>query len=290
MANNKIGFAYYSADTDRFQDIRIKRLKKEFGCEGYAVYEYALNEVYRVKGCFLEWDEETAFDISDYFSLSEKTVNSIVNYCIEIGLFDRELFYTKGVLSSKSIQRRYLEMCKRAKRFQNIIPEEYDIIREESPKLPEESEIIPPKTPIPLRSYKVKESKVKKEIKEIFPPPEINPDFLDKSLEDCFSELINCVSWYEIICMNNHIAPDKFKELLKQFFRKLQDEGETKKNVKDAKSHFSRWLKIELKTQNKDGADRNASQQTKKRNLIGEFNALANGEKRSPTDNEILNF
>ena len=286
MANNKIGFAYYSADTDRFQDIRIKRLKKEFGCEGFAVYEYTLNEVYRVKGCYLEWNEETAFDISDYFSLSEKTVNSIVDYCIEIGLFDRELFYTKCILSSKSIQRRYLEMCKRAKRFQNIIPEEYDIILEECEIIQEKTKIITEESPIPLRSYEVKESKVKKEIKEIFPPPEI----IDKSLEDCFNELIHCVSWYEIICMNNHITIDKFKELLKQFFRKLQDEGETAKNVKDAKSHFSRWLKIELKTQNKDGTDRNANQQTKKRNLIGEFAALANGEKREPTDKEILNF
>ena len=64
MANNKTGFPFYAADTDRFQDLRIKRLKKDMGCDGFAVYEYILNEIYRVKGCFLVWDENTAFDVA----------------------------------------------------------------------------------------------------------------------------------------------------------------------------------------------------------------------------------
>lgn len=36
----KQGLSYYQAETDRFQDIKIKRLKKKYGCEGYAVYTY----------------------------------------------------------------------------------------------------------------------------------------------------------------------------------------------------------------------------------------------------------
>ena len=46
---SKNGFSYYKAETDRFQDIKIKRLKKKYGCDGYAVYQYALNEIYRVE-------------------------------------------------------------------------------------------------------------------------------------------------------------------------------------------------------------------------------------------------
>ena len=42
---SKNGFSYYKAETDRFQDIKIKRLKKKYGCDGYAVYQYALNEI-----------------------------------------------------------------------------------------------------------------------------------------------------------------------------------------------------------------------------------------------------
>ena len=110
MANFKIGLEYYSADTDRFQDIRIKRLKKDFGCDGFAVYEYILNEIYRVKGCFLAWDESTAFDVAEYWGLKETKVNEIVRYCCAVGLFDKALLSNGSVLSSPSIQSRYVDM------------------------------------------------------------------------------------------------------------------------------------------------------------------------------------
>lgn len=63
MANIKTGLNYYTVDTDRYQDRRIKRLKKDFKCRGIAVYDYILCEIYRVQGCFLVWDANTAFDV-----------------------------------------------------------------------------------------------------------------------------------------------------------------------------------------------------------------------------------
>ena len=70
MANIKTGLLYYKSETDRFKkDLRIKRLKKDMGCDGYAIYEYILNEIYRVGGCFLVWDESTAFDVAEYWGL-----------------------------------------------------------------------------------------------------------------------------------------------------------------------------------------------------------------------------
>ena len=79
MANLKIGLAYYNVETDRYQDIKIKRLKKDFGCNGIAVYDYLLCEIYRDKGCFIEWDESTVFDVAEYFGLKENLVKEIVN-------------------------------------------------------------------------------------------------------------------------------------------------------------------------------------------------------------------
>ena len=78
MATNKSGFDFYRVDTDRYQDIRIKKLKKHHGCSGIAVYDYVLCEIYRVRGCFMEWDESTAFDVAEYFGLKENTVNEIM--------------------------------------------------------------------------------------------------------------------------------------------------------------------------------------------------------------------
>lgn len=131
MANLKTGFLYYNSDTERFKDIRIKRLKKDLGCDGFAVYEYLLNEIYRVQGCFLVWDESTAFDVAEYWGLKESKVNEIVRYCCAVGLFDKALLSNGNILTSPSIQSRYVEMCIRAKRKEIKIPEEYNIIPEE---------------------------------------------------------------------------------------------------------------------------------------------------------------
>ncbi len=138
MANRKVGFHYYPADTDRFQDIKIKRLKKELQCKGFAVYEYILNEIYRVKGCFIVWDESTVFDVAEYWGLEENTVKEIVNYCCAVGLFDKGLYTSEGILTSRSIQSRFIEMSKVAKRKEAIIPEKYRKLPEESKETPED--------------------------------------------------------------------------------------------------------------------------------------------------------
>jgi len=161
MANNKTGFAFYNTDTDRYQDIKIKRLKKEFGCDGIAVYDYILCEIYRVKGCFYNWGENEIFDVSEYFGLSEERVTAISNYCSEVGLFDKKTMLKKHILTSASIQRRFLEMCERARRINSKIPEECLITTEESPEMYEES--IENECSLP-------QSRVEKSIVEYIPP------------------------------------------------------------------------------------------------------------------------
>ena len=258
MANIKTGLLYYSSDTNRFQDIRIKRLKKNFGCDGYSVYEYILNEIYRINGNFLVWDESTAFDVAEYWGLKESKVNEIVRYCCAVGLFDKALLSNGNVLTSQSIQKRYVNMCIHAKRKEIVIPNEYNI-------LPEESKII-------LEEYRKKKEvsdkvvKVNKEnnslsgVKENFPPPE----FAEKTLGECYTELSRNASWCEILTMNTRNAgfieftPAIFQQYLQAFFKKLQNEGETRKSPKDAMSHFARWLKIELEKQRNNGSNRNA--------------------------------
>lgn len=209
----KTGFPYYRAETDRFQDIRIKRLRKEFKGDGYAVYSYILNEIYRVKGCFLEWDESTAFDVSEYWDLKESKVNEIVKYCCAIGLFDKGLFTNGRVITSRAIQMRYIEMSKAAKRTNFDIPENICLIPEELPKLPEET------TKLPEVPDKVKNSKEKnrKEISpsipqgkmeevslkflELYPPPN---DGIDRNYEG----VINALMLYKV-------SPEKAMAIIK---------------------------------------------------------------------------
>lgn len=112
----KQGFSYYKAETDRFQDIKIKRLKKRYHCVGYAVYQYVLNEIYRVRGYFLQFTEDHLFDVSEYWDIDEEDVTAIIGYCAEIGLFNAQLWQEKGVLTGRSIQARYIDICKVCKK------------------------------------------------------------------------------------------------------------------------------------------------------------------------------
>ena len=161
MANHKQGLAYYNVDTDRYSDRRIKRLKKAFGGVGIAVYDYILCEVYRDKGCGLEWDDDTAFDVADYFGLKETLVNEIVKYCGAVGLFDATLL-SGGIITSKSIQRRYLEMMSRAKRTGVNIPEEWRINSEECGNYSEETPQNTEDCGTHARIIKEKKSKINK--------------------------------------------------------------------------------------------------------------------------------
>lgn len=138
MANNTIGFNYENADTDRFQDKKIKRLVKVHKGNGYAVWDFIKNEIYRVKGYYIEWDEDTAFDVADYWGIKESLVVEIVNYCCHVGLFKKELLTNERILTSAAIQIRFLKWSKMAKRKEAKILEKYRVFLEESPKIPEE--------------------------------------------------------------------------------------------------------------------------------------------------------
>lgn len=253
MASTKTGLLYYNADTDRFQDIRIKRLKKDMGCDGFAIYEYILNEIYRVRGCFLVWDESTAFDVAEYWGLKETKVNEIVRYCCAVGLFDKALLSNGSVLTSPSIQSRYVSMCIKAKRKEIIVPEEYDILPEQSRILLEEYR------KIPVVCDKVKKGKNKENslsgVKEK-PPSPYGPEI---ALPECRDELRRNQTWLEQFCMNirasghTDIILENLLQWLDRFFAKLQNEGEERKSVKDAQSHFARWLNIELEKQQRNG-------------------------------------
>lgn len=123
----KTGLSYYQAETDRFQDIKVKRLKKRYGCEGYAVYQYIQNEIYRVEGCYIRFTDDQLFDVSEYWGIEEQQVEKIIEYCTEVELFDTITWHTNHVLTSVDIQQRYLEICRRAKK-KIVIPEDIRLV------------------------------------------------------------------------------------------------------------------------------------------------------------------
>ena len=254
MANNKTGFNYYNLDTDRYLDIRIKRLKKDFGCSGIAVYDYLLCEIYRVKGCFMQWDESTAFDVADYFGIKESLVNEIVNYCGVVGLFNRELLSSGNFLTSLSIQRRYIEWSKRAKRTDFKIPKCIKL-HEESNIIPEESNIIPEESAkaqaVCREGSKVKRSKEKEEEKEKEKEKSLTRNLVF-DFDQLQVELGSSDQYKEDICMLYSVSPDVVSEQLQTFLLEQKSKDNLNRTFSDIKSHFVSWLGLKLQKQTRN--------------------------------------
>ena len=241
--NQKIGFDFYRVDTDRYQDIRIKKLKKNYGCNGIAVYDYVLCEIYRVKGCFLEWDESTTFDVAEYFGLKENTVSEIMRYCGSVGLFDKELL-SRGIVTSASIQKRYLDMCQSAKRANATIPESCNLITDVTNEKSISSEEMPISSEeMPISSEESTHSRVEYSIVEYSrekntPPPNAHArtneeppapnrggDFSSSSLDKGFikSQLAAALAstpndYYEAIRLTSNFAADMPVQVIAQWF------------------------------------------------------------------------
>lgn len=230
----KKGLAYFSSDTDRYQDIKIKRLRKSFGCTGLSIWDYLLNEIYRVEGSFILYDEFVLFDVSDYFNIEENEVNNIILFCSEIGLFNEEILKKHSTLTSRSIQERYVRVCKEAKRTEINLPKELDLINyygNNLALLPESIELLPESIELIIKNKsiitqsKVKESKVNKskedENKEKTspPPPQIEIDnSLFENLNEDFAKYIqSCINGQMPISLKKDLASkrDTYFQLIK---------------------------------------------------------------------------
>jgi hypothetical protein len=252
MANYKTGFKFYPVDTDRYQDIRIKRLRKDFGCNGLAVYDYILCEIYRDRGGFLVWGESTAFDVSDYFGLKESLVKEIVKYCGSVGLFDKALL-SRGIITSEAIQRRYLDMCLKAKRMNYSLPQGIAKLPELSAKLPEESLKLPE---VSDKVYKEKKTTTNVVVKEKATPPEVSNKIQEVSIKEEIAFLKTETIWLNNLTILHNADVSTLMAKLDDFYIHCVAEGkESHDSIKDAKSHFNSWLRIQKQQEsnNKNG-------------------------------------
>lgn len=106
---------YFPFDVDFFSDKKIKILKAKFGADGIAVYLYILCEIYH-NGYFAEYDEDFVLMLSDFFNFSESKTRQILAYLLNRSLLVSILVESVTVITARSVQRRYQEAKKWAKR------------------------------------------------------------------------------------------------------------------------------------------------------------------------------
>lgn len=129
---NKKGLDFYRCNTNRYQDSKIKRLIFKYKSDGIAVWDFILNEIYRIEGSYISFDDNLVFLTADSLRITEELVDNIIKYCIEINLFNKEILEKTGFLTSISIQQFYKEAAIVSKRKVVNIPKLIQLITEET--------------------------------------------------------------------------------------------------------------------------------------------------------------
>lgn len=130
----KKGFTYFRFETDHFYDPKVKRLKNKYGMEGWGVFHFIVNEIFRVEGSYMIMDADSLLDIADYSRMDEQQIASIIDYCAELGLFNKKLWQKKQILTSEDIQDLYVGICKAIHRKAAIPKDILLLDAEESPE------------------------------------------------------------------------------------------------------------------------------------------------------------
>ena len=129
----KTGLSYHSSDVDFYEDFKIIDLLDKFGPIGTTIYDVVIKMIYR-KGYYLE------IPMNQLALTVQKTIGSkwirnkdlvlqVVQYCADIGLFDKDLSL-QSVLTSAGIQKRYSLATVRSK----AQIEKYRLIEKEGDK------------------------------------------------------------------------------------------------------------------------------------------------------------
>ena len=75
------------------------------------MFHFIVNEIHRVEGYYMIMDSDGLFDVSDYSRMDEQRIAGIVDYCAELGLFDKGFGGASGP-HQREIQNRYMGICK----------------------------------------------------------------------------------------------------------------------------------------------------------------------------------
>ena len=135
----KDGLDYFPFDVDFMKDTKVRRIARTFGCTGTMAIVMLFTDIYRTRGYYMNWDEDTCFDLSETLQCEPELAAKIVDACVLAKIFNVDLFQDKAVLTSAAIQLRYLKINQDCKRQRTINPE-FSLIElpQEAPQLPAE--------------------------------------------------------------------------------------------------------------------------------------------------------
>lgn len=267
----KKGLDYYPSDTNRRNDFKIMDLLNQYGPLGYTIYDFCLQYVYE-NGYFLDVPLQQVCltlcrDIGAKWIKNKNLVGQVIDYCADIGLFDKDLL-RQNVMTSVGIQRRYDSVTVRNKvdksEFWLLGKENCEAALINAPKngvSVTETKVIATETEVSATNMpQIKVNKIKEKEKKT----DVFISLLLKDESDyqvTFSQLNNLKNIYTLIDVENELVK------MSKYFELHPD---NRKSLDDIKSYIDRWL---LKRSDEvDGIRKNNSKVPAKRRSTGAFN------------------
>lgn len=216
----KNGLDYFPFDVDFFNDEKIVAIAGEFGVKGEIATIKLLCAIYR-NGYFLEWNEMLLMKLLHQLpGLSAELISQIVERLVKWGFFDKDLFNSARILTSRGIQKRYFDVVKKRAARDGDLPYVLSF-RGENPYF---NVVFAEKTPakedfLQRKVHKEKESKEKRDD---------NSSLKKSGCADCGSDFFE-------ECCRYYLAPER---------KSYQERMSMHHHVEDLKSAFREFKGI----------------------------------------------
>lgn len=280
----KTGLEYFPLDVDILSDIKVMKLIRRYGNgTAFSIFVALLCRIYK-EGYYIKYEEDdTVFHLSVVLNEGdEQLIEKVIQACLEIGLFDKDIFEHHHVLTSAAIQKRYLAIQQTSRRVAQITLYKCDSVgisveetadneeenknktKKHSKKTQNSEETTENNTETPINKNKLKENKGKKNKENInsstTPPPpsaracvreegfeENSANFEEDNLEKEAELLKNSKEWREETKKYFKLSDDNLEDLLKRFISHCRMISRKKhKNREDLQSHFASWAEKEI--------------------------------------------
>ncbi len=115
----KLGIPYFSLDV--LLDEKVEYIETLHEAEGFYFWVKLLQRIY-ANGYFIEWSKFQIAAMKKQTGIGMDKIKEILASCLEVGLFNQELFDQYGIITSRGIQKRFYMAAQKRKEIE-IIPE-----------------------------------------------------------------------------------------------------------------------------------------------------------------------
>ena len=272
----KLGLDYFPHDTHTDEDTALQLLEAEFGLDGYAVYFKLLESIY-AQGYAKQWGEDECLLFAKKMgAVNVPKLSEIIKGCIRRSLFDEGVYNLFQILTSKSIQLRWLEakrkdvsaidpkVCLIEQTAKGVSSPRKNDKNEEKGVFAAKTPVIAAKTPVNAEttpqskvkysnssnSNNARETKRKKEAAQgalnLEPLQPVGSTRTGATIREV---LTSNQIWSQAVCSNHRISPETFNEYATKFEQHCFIENRTHNTDGDVQVHFNNWLRIQLSNQ-----------------------------------------